>query len=46
MATGTHDHDDPRNAEILSGVNAEPLPRDRAVVSVFASGFELGDGVW
>ena len=43
MATGTHDHaDDPRNAEILIWVNGELLPRDRAVVSVFDSGFVLG----
>ncbi len=47
MATGTHDHvDDPRNAEILVWVNGELLPRERAVVSVFDSGFVLGDGVW
>ncbi len=47
MATGTHDHvDDPRNASVLIWVNGELLPRDRAVVSVFDSGFVLGDGVW
>src|SRR3954465_14858902 len=47
MATGTHDHaDDPRNASILISVNGELLPRERAVVSVFDSGFVLGDGVW
>jgi branched-chain amino acid aminotransferase len=47
MAHGTHDFDDdPRNAEILVWVNGELLPRDRAVVSVFDSGFVLGDGVW
>ena len=47
MAHGTHDHaDDPRNAEALVWVNGELLPRDRAVVSVFDSGFVLGDGVW
>src|SRR4051812_39384716 len=47
MAHGTHDHDDdPRNADILVWVNGELLPRDRAVVSVFDSGFVLGDGVW
>ena len=47
MATGTHDHvRDPRNAEILIWVNGGLLPRDRAVVSVFDSGFVLGDGVW
>ena len=47
MTTGTHEHfDDPRNANILISVNGELLPRDRAVVSVFDSGFILGDGVW
>jgi len=47
MATGTHDHaDDPRNSSILIWVNGELLPRDRAMVSVFDSGFVLGDGVW
>jgi branched-chain amino acid aminotransferase len=47
MAHGTHDfEDDPRNRDILVWVNGELLPRDRAVVSVFDSGFVLGDGVW
>src|SRR5688500_16468685 len=47
MATGTHEYqDDPRNAGILISVNGELLPRDKAVVSVFDSGFVLGDGVW
>jgi branched-chain amino acid aminotransferase len=47
MAHGTHDYtDDPRNAEILIWVNGELVPRDRATVSVFDSGFVLGDGVW
>ncbi|MBK1625147.1 aminotransferase class IV [Afifella marina] len=47
MATGTHEYeDDPRNAEILISVNGELLPRDKAVVSVFDSGFVLGDGIW
>ncbi len=47
MAHGTHDFsDDPRNEQILIWVNGELLPRDRAVVSVFDSGFVLGDGVW
>ena len=46
-ATGTqHPSDDPRNAEVLVWVNGDLLPRDRAVVSVFDSGFVLGDGVW
>ena len=47
MATGTHDHPaDPRNDEILIWVNGELRPRAEAVVSVFDSGFVLGDGVW
>jgi branched-chain amino acid aminotransferase len=41
-----HSPDDPRNAGILIWVNGELLPRERAVVSVFDSGFVLGDGVW
>jgi branched-chain amino acid aminotransferase len=47
MATGTHDHSaDPRNENILIWVNGELRPRAEAVVSVFDSGFVLGDGVW
>ena len=47
MATGTqHSADDPRNDEILIWVNGELKPRAQAVVSVFDSGFVLGDGVW
>jgi branched-chain amino acid aminotransferase len=47
MAHGTHDYDiDPRNADIIIGINDQLLPRDQAVVSVFDSGFMLGDGVW
>ncbi|HEY2771222.1 MAG TPA: aminotransferase class IV [Solirubrobacteraceae bacterium] len=47
MAHGTHDfEDDPRNEHILIWVNGELVPRERAVVSVFDSGFVLGDGVW
>lgn len=37
---------DPRNENILISVNGELLPRAKAVVSVFDSGFVLGDGVW
>jgi branched-chain amino acid aminotransferase len=37
---------DPRNAHILIGVNGALVPRAEAVVSVFDSGFMLGDGVW
>lgn len=47
MAHGTHDHDhDPRNDEVLIRINDELVPRARAMVSVFDSGFLLGDGVW
>jgi branched-chain amino acid aminotransferase len=47
MGHGTHDFaDDPRNDRILIWVNGELVPRERAVVSVFDSGFVLGDGVW
>jgi len=47
MARGTHDHEiDHRNAEILININGELFPRDEAKISVFDSGFILGDGVW
>jgi branched-chain amino acid aminotransferase len=43
----THDADeDPRNATIRIWVDGELLPRDEARVSVYDSGFMLGDGVW
>jgi branched-chain amino acid aminotransferase len=37
---------DPRNLDILISVNGALVPRAQAVVSVFDSGFILGDGVW
>ncbi len=47
MGYGAHAYqDDPRNAEILISVNGELVPRAEATVSVFDSGFVLGDGVW
>jgi len=47
MTQGTqHSADDPRNADILVWVNGALKPRNQAVVSVFDSGFVLGDGVW
>ena len=46
MAQSMHDVSDPRNASILISVNGELKPRSEAVVSVFDSGFMLGDGVW
>jgi branched-chain amino acid aminotransferase len=45
--SGTHHHaDDPRNRDILIYVNGQLSPRASASVSVFDSGFILGDGVW
>ena len=47
MGKGTHEfRQDPRNQQILININGELLPRDKAVVSVFDSGFILGDGIW
>jgi len=46
MGKSMHDVSDPRNASILINVNGELKPRADAVVSVFDSGFMLGDGVW
>lgn len=43
----THDAaEDPRNRDILIYVNDDLKPRAEAVVSVYDSGFMLGDGVW
>jgi branched-chain amino acid aminotransferase len=45
--TGTHEYvHDERNCDVLVLVNGELTPRAEAVVSVFDSGFVLGDGVW
>lgn len=38
--------EDPRNADILIYVNGDLLPRSEAKVSVYDSGFMLGDGMW
>jgi branched-chain amino acid aminotransferase len=47
LAKGTQDFTaDPRNDRILINVNGVLTPRAEAVVSVFDSGFMLGDGVW
>src|SRR5688500_6815707 len=46
MAQSIHDVSDPRNASILMSVNGDLKPRSEAMVSVFDSGFVLGDGVW
>jgi branched-chain amino acid aminotransferase len=47
MSKGTHDYvEDPRNLDIQININGEYFPRNEARVSVFDSGFILGDGVW
>jgi len=47
METGSHAHpEDPRNENVRIYVNGRIVPRGEAVVSVFDSGFLLGDGVW
>nr|WP_255783983.1 aminotransferase class IV [Lysobacter chinensis] len=47
VSNSIHDfHDDPRNAGIRIWINGELKPRAEATVSVFDSGFVLGDGVW
>ena len=44
---GTHDYvEDLRNAEVLIYINGKFYPRQDATISVFDSGFLLGDGVW
>jgi len=44
---GTHQYlDDPRNATIKININGELFAREDAKISVFDSGFILGDGVW
>ena len=45
--TSTHDAEaDARNAELKIYLNGDIVPRDQAKVSVYDSGFLLGDGVW
>ena len=47
MSNSTHTFAaDPRNADIQININGDLFPRDKAVVSVFDSGFILGDGIW
>lgn len=46
-AHGVHDFVyDPRNDDIQVSINGELKHRDEATVSVFESGYILGDGVW
>ncbi|MCR9108923.1 aminotransferase class IV [Marivita sp. XM-24bin2] len=45
--TTTHDaEEDARNRDILIYINGELYPREEAKVSVYDSGFLLGDGMW
>lgn len=47
MSKGTHDYaEDPRNADIQISINGEYFTWADAKISVFDSGFILGDGVW
>jgi branched-chain amino acid aminotransferase len=47
MVHGTHNAlDDPRNEEVLISINGELFPRKEAKISVFDSGYLVGDGVW
>ncbi|HEY1140733.1 MAG TPA: aminotransferase class IV [Lysobacter sp.] len=47
MTQGTqHAADDPRNLGIRIYINGQMRARNEAMVSVFDSGFVLGDGVW
>ena len=47
MSQTTHDaDDDPRNADLLIYVDGALVPKDEAKVSVYDSGFMLGDGMW
>ena len=47
MPGGTHEYiQDPRNDTILIYINGDIISRSDAKVSVFDSGFLLGDGVW
>ena len=44
---GTHSYrSDSRNKNIQIYVNGEFHPREEATISVFDSGFLLGDGIW
>ena len=47
MPQGTHDSvPDARNDEVLIYVNGEFFPRNEAKISVFDSGYLVGDGIW
>ena len=47
MANSTHTYaPDDRNESILININGALIPREQATISVFDSGFILGDGIW
>lgn len=47
MIHGTHNAlEDPRNQNILISINGQLYPREDAKISVFDSGYLVGDGVW
>ena len=49
MANNVSTHqaaEDARNDNILIYVNGKIVPKSEAVVSVYDSGFMLGDGIW
>ena len=47
MVHGTHNAlEDSRNDSILILINDELLPRNEAKISVFDSGYLVGDGIW
>ncbi len=47
MLHGTHNAiEDPRNEEIFISINGEFFKRNEAKISVFDSGYLVGDGIW
>jgi len=47
MPHGTHNAlEDPRNEHVLIYVNGDLFPRNEAKISVFDSGYLIGDGIW
>jgi len=47
MVHGTHNAlEDPRNENIFISINGALFPRQEAKISVFDSGYLVGDGVW
>jgi branched-chain amino acid aminotransferase len=47
MISGTHKAiEDPRNKDIKIFINGELFPREDAKISVFDSGYLVGDGIW